>query len=234
MPFHEVVDALDQLIVILSPSGDAEYVNRAGREYLGNDLVDARERWRSAIHTDDLAVVVRARTAGDASGSPWTTQVRMQRHDAIYRWFHARITPLRDVAGNITHWSAAFTDVDDSRALEERLREEKARVESFDELMPGVIVSFRRGPDGQVSFPLVSPRYFELTGVSAAALAADPSAGYRIVHAEDLPSVLASVEHARQTQTPWHQVYRIHHPERGVVWLEAHSTPRADADGGTT
>ena len=234
VPFHEVVDALDQLIVVLSASGDAEYVNRAGREYLGKDLLEARERWNSAIHTDDLAVVVRARTAGHASGSPWTTQTRMQRHDGIYRWFHARVTPLRDIAGNITHWTAAFTDVDDSRTLEERLREEKARVESFDELMPGVIVSFRRGPDGQVSFPLVSPRYFELTGVCAAALAADPKAGYAIVHPEDLPAVLAAVEHARQTQTPLHHVYRIHHPERGVVWLEAHSAPRADPDGGTT
>lgn len=126
VPFHDVVDALDQLIVFLSAVGDTEYVNRAGREYLGKDLEEGRERWRSAIHTDDLAAIVGARTASHASGSPWTAESRMQRHDSMYRWFHARVTPLRDLASNITHWTAAFTDVDDARALEQKRREEKA------------------------------------------------------------------------------------------------------------
>ena len=232
--FHDVVDALDQLVVILSATGDAKYVNRAGREYLGLDLAEARTRWRASIHTEDIGPTVMARGMDLATAAPWSMQVRMRRHDGVYRWFRARVTPLRDLAGAITHWTAAFTDVDDTHALGDRLRVEEERLAALDGVMPGALFTFRQSADGAVSFPFVSLRFSGITGVPVEAIRADAGAAFAAIVPEDLPKVMTSIEESRRTLSPWRQVFRARHWQHGLVWIEGHSSPRRDADGGTT
>lgn len=41
-----------------------------------------------------------------------------------YRWFLARYNPVRDARGEALRWYIAYTDIDDRKRAEERLKEE--------------------------------------------------------------------------------------------------------------
>ena len=44
--------------------------------------------------------------------------------DGEYRWFLARVSPLRDEKGNVLKWFGSLTDIEDRKQAEERLRNE--------------------------------------------------------------------------------------------------------------
>ena len=53
----------------------------------------------------------------------------MRRADGVYRWFHVRGMPRRDVRGNIVRWDMIETDIDDRRRAEALLTGEKHLLE---------------------------------------------------------------------------------------------------------
>src|SRR5260370_273648 len=62
----------------------------------------------------------RARPGGYA----FELELRLRKRDGTYRWFLARYNPLSDKQGQITRWYVAFTDIEDRKQAEDRLRSE--------------------------------------------------------------------------------------------------------------
>jgi formate hydrogenlyase transcriptional activator len=50
----------------------------------------------------------------------------VRKSDGSYRWFLARYNPVHDAFGRVARWYVAFTDIEDRKRAEERLREENA------------------------------------------------------------------------------------------------------------
>ncbi|MEZ5285368.1 MAG: PAS domain-containing protein [Vicinamibacterales bacterium] len=124
-----------------------------------------------------------------------------------------------------------------TRALQESERALRDHARNFAALTaaaPTAIHSFRVAPDRTASFSFASARIEDIYGVTPEVLIADPAVPSRVIDPEDRPRLLATTEESRQMLTPWHQEYRVHHPVKGEIWVEAHSMPVRDADGGTT
>src|SRR6267378_3845571 len=129
---RQIVDLVPQLVSVLGPGGERLYTNRIGLDYVGLSL----EEWRqtpgtfvssrsSFIHPDDRERA--ARTYSDSArpgGSVFELELRLRKRDGSYRWFLARFNPLRDEQGQITRWYIAFTDIEDRKRAEDRLRSE--------------------------------------------------------------------------------------------------------------
>ena len=64
-----------------------------------------------------------------ATGEPYDIEQRMRRADGVYRWFHVRGMPLRDVRGNVVRWYVVETDIDDRKRAEALLTGEKQLLE---------------------------------------------------------------------------------------------------------
>jgi PAS domain S-box-containing protein len=132
------------------------------------------------------------------------------------------------------YFVAIARDVGPRQAAERALDEERGRLEWIARTSPGAVYSFREGPHGEASFTYASPRFESLFGVSAEAARADASQVLRGIHADDLHRVRAVTAASRRDLSPWRTEFRFHHPERGVIWLEGHSMPLSDPEGGVT
>src|SRR2546426_7461997 len=94
------------------------------------------------VHPDDRA---RDRDYFDralSAGSAYELELRLRKGDGTYRWFLARLNPVRDDQGQIMRWYVACTDIDDRKTAEERLqqenvvlREEVDRASMFEEIV---------------------------------------------------------------------------------------------------
>jgi PAS domain S-box-containing protein len=95
---RQMLDLAPQLVSVYGPNRERLHVNRIALDYLGLSL----EEWRQTpelgafVHPDDRArdrdYFDRARSAG----STYELELRLRKDDGTYRWFLARLNPVRD------------------------------------------------------------------------------------------------------------------------------------------
>jgi formate hydrogenlyase transcriptional activator len=123
---RDIVDAIPQTIVVLSPDGAVLYANRSVLAYTGltiDDVMAADFRTR-VFHPEDVARLQDQRREGLTRGVPFELEQRARRHDGQYRWFLVQYHPVRDEQGRTLRWYATGTDIDDRKRAEERMRNE--------------------------------------------------------------------------------------------------------------
>ena len=75
------------------------------------DQKDFRRRWADALHAGDQLAY----------------QVRLKRFDGQYRWFHLRISPIKDSYATIKHWHGQAMDIHDQHVAELNAAREKEK-----------------------------------------------------------------------------------------------------------
>ncbi len=123
---RQIVEAIPELILVLTPDGSPLYANERVLEYTGLTLEDVqagdfRER---VFHPSDVERLRDERRQALARGLPFEMEQRVRRKNGQYRWFLTRLNPLRDDQGRILRWYGTGTDIDDRKRAEERVRRE--------------------------------------------------------------------------------------------------------------
>ena len=134
---RQIVDTIAQLVVFLSPDGDALYANKFTLEYTGLSLeeLNANDFRARVFHPDDVERVREERRKALLSGIPFENEQRARRHDGQYRWFFIRYNALRDEQGRTIRWYASGIDIEDRKQAEERTRQENSALrEQIDEV----------------------------------------------------------------------------------------------------
>lgn len=128
--YRSFSDTIPAMVFFMTPLGELECVNQHVLNYVGTTLEELKG-WKSSklVHPDDLASVIAAWDRSLANGEPYDMEQRMRRADGVYRWFHVRGTPRRDVRGNIVRWYMIESDIDDRRRAETLLTGEKQLLE---------------------------------------------------------------------------------------------------------
>lgn len=121
-----------------------------------------------------------------------------------------------------------FRDATERRATEQALREQlrlQERLASLATTVPGALFVFEALPDGVRRVPEASTKLKDLTGLAPEELAQDVSPLFRRVAPADFPRVIARIEDSIARRLPWHDVFRLHHPVKGMIWLEGFAQP---------
>ncbi len=123
-----LVDSIAAPVALMTVTGEVDVVNAAVLEYFGKTLEELK-RWSTidAVHPDDLAGTIAAWQRAIESGQPYEVESRHRRADGIYRWFHVRGFPIRDVDGSIVRWCVLQTDIEDRKKAEQAARENELR-----------------------------------------------------------------------------------------------------------
>jgi PAS domain S-box-containing protein len=141
---RQMLDFAPQLIGVYGPNRERLHINRIALDYLGL----SPEEWRQTpergafVHPDDRA---RDRAYFDralSAGSTYELELRLRKGDGTYRWFLARLNPVRDDKGQVRRWYVTCTDIEDRKRAEEKLqqenfalREEIDRASMFEEIV---------------------------------------------------------------------------------------------------
>src|SRR5206468_6338462 len=97
-----VIDGIPGIIIVMKPDGSVETTNRQNLDYLGMAAEDLKNCGMNGIvHPDDLPRVHSEFAPSIATGSPFQFELRMRRHDGVYRWFMARGVAVRDSKGAV-------------------------------------------------------------------------------------------------------------------------------------
>jgi PAS domain S-box-containing protein len=129
-------------VFTINPAGEIELANQPLIDYFGMK-VEELNSWATngAIHTDDVPDVIEQLTHSMTTGTPYDGELRYRRADGVYRWFHARILPVRDMNGRIKVWYALVTDIDDRKRAEDELKRSEARHRVVIETASDAVVS---------------------------------------------------------------------------------------------
>ncbi len=232
--FRLLAQALPQILCTWTPGGDMEFVGPQWIDYTGQPPeAQVGVGWLNSIHPQDRVPVEHARHQALTTVQTFKTEFRVRRHDGEYQWFEATIVPMRARDGTLVRWIGIIAHIHEARANRLALIAERDRFARLIASVPGAVYAFRRGPDGCTSFPLSTGGISNFVGVSRElAASCDPRSVPRIDDG-DFARMRRSIDASARALTSWHEEWRVHHPERGEVWVEARSMPYREDDGGT-
>lgn len=116
---RQLVENLAELAFSERPDGRLEFCNARFYDYTGITHEDL-ETWsfKRVHHPEHIERVERAWTHSLKTGEPLESEFPVQGKDGLYRWFLARLRPLRASDGAIVRWVGTLADIDDQKRLE--------------------------------------------------------------------------------------------------------------------
>lgn len=140
--FKQIVDLATNPVGVMSVEGARLYANRATLEYLGVTLSEWLDKPSGYFNHPDDPPCYPIFQSQLPAGQGKELEMRFLGKDGKYRWFLSRYNPLHDENGRIIRWYIAYTDIDDRKRTEERLkqenvalREEIDRTSMFEEIV---------------------------------------------------------------------------------------------------
>jgi PAS domain S-box-containing protein len=195
---------------------------------MGSDLM------RQITHPEDFArknSEYMERMSVASEGEILELEYRMLDANGEWRTLISRESAFsRTADGRVKQIIGTATDISDRKRAQEALQRSNSRYENLAANIPGTIYQFRRLPDGEFSFPYLSPACNELFGISPEAVRQDASLLQELVHLEDAGAFKKSIEESAKNLSPWHWVGRIVVGGR-TKWIQADSRPTLEADG---
>ena len=136
--------------------------------------------------------------------------------------------------GKVVRLHGSFQDITEYKNAEQAIRERlrmQERLSKVAEATPGAIYEFRMKEDASGQFTYVSPRFEELVGITPEEAMNDSNNYFKLYPPEDLKDLWESARVCADTLQKWQRVFRLRHPAKGMVWMEAVSIPTHAEDG---
>ena len=143
MELRQIVNFVPQLIAVYGANRERFYANRTALDYLGVSLYEWQQKnFGASAHPEDSERLKVCADRALSSGAAEELELRLRKHDGSYRWFLARLNPLRDEQGQIRRWYFTGTDIEDRKRAEDTLlrenvalREEIDKASMFEEIV---------------------------------------------------------------------------------------------------
>lgn len=201
--------------------------------YEPHEFPDDMREWMARVHPEDVAAVEREIAAYYAGERPiYRSEHRLRCKDGSWKWVLDRGVVIEwDSDGRPLREVGTMSDISAAKRAELELRESHAVLHKLARQAPGVLYQFQLHPDGHMSMPFVSAAAISQWGLRPEQLHGDAGAAFALVHAEDMGTLMASIEASARTFSPWSLVYRAEIPGRGLRWLHGEAQPEALEDG---
>lgn len=157
--FRSLVEALPQLVWIMSTSGREEYVNQRWFDYTHATANDIRgEGWLSLLHPDDQRGTQHLWREALRTRQPYEARYRLRNAQTeTYEWFLGRAVPLFNDEGEVVKWFGTSTNINQEKQREEALRTSMDEFRLLAEMIPQLV--WVDNPDGSGDF--ANQRWYE-------------------------------------------------------------------------
>lgn len=153
-------------------------------------------------------------------------EFRIIQPDGTERLVYQRAVAIRNKQNRIEMIYGTMQDVTERKEFINRL-------EKLSENIPGFIFQLQLSKDGEANIPYASSGIKNLVGLYPEQVTKSATALFELFHEEDIDRVRKNMMDSSKGQKIWRNQYRIHHPQKGTVWMEGHATPERQRNGGT-
>ncbi len=181
--------------------------------------------------SNNVAGIVKDETTKRLKGHSSKYEIEIIRPSGIKRQITVTSTPYINGNNEFVGTLGVFRDITEQKEIEKLLKERDAILTKMTQRVPGMVFQFQRYPDGKFRMPYASQGIFELYGISPDDVKDDASKMFRIVHREDVRSVIDSIKNSFDTLSLWEKEFRIVLPSKGVKWLQGEAKPEKMNDG---
>ncbi len=124
-----IIETIPALVWRATPQGNLDYVNPRLMAYTGKTLQELDHSvWSELVHPDDLEATLRILNRCLDSGESYALTYRMRSSEGSHRWFEVRADAQRDATGQIAHWYGMHIDIEESRKLQDALRQSQSKL----------------------------------------------------------------------------------------------------------
>ena len=212
--------------------------SRAWKEMLGyeeHEVSDRIEESYTRVHPDDLAGVQATISAHlEQRTENYAVEHRLRCKDGHYKWVLSRGRVVsRDTDGKPLRMTGVTTDITDTVALSDKLRQSAELLTALTDEVPGMVYQYREDAAGFATFPYASAGIAAIFGTTPQLAACDAQVVESVIHPDDLSTYRGSLAVSGATLERWSLQFRVLLPERGECWREVDARPRRMADGST-
>lgn len=140
------------------------------------------------------------------------------------RYYHIRFVAERGSNGEIIGALAMGRNISQLRTVERLLL-------NLPNSIPGLLAAFRQRSDGSCYGAYASLKMREFFGLGFEDIKDDIGPLQTLLHPEDLPVLIQALKEAAHAMTSIRQEFRVNHPNKTEIWVEAHATPVLESDG---
>ncbi|AYC32055.1 diguanylate cyclase [Pseudomonas cavernae] len=201
--------------------------------YADNEVGNHIEESYTRVHPADLEYVKATIQAHfEQRTEAYEVEHRLRCRNGSYKWVCSRGKVVeRDGAGQPLRMIGTTTDITAMRVMSEQVQQTAELMTNLTNEIPGMVFQYRRLPDGRSFFTYASAGSRDIYGLTPEQLAGSAEALQAIIHPDDLPLYLASLDASASGLTPWHLEYRVQLPARGTSWRQGDACPRRLEDG---
>lgn len=224
---RRVIDTIPALAWCARPDGSMEFLNKQWLDYTGLSPAETMGwGYQAAFHPEDRKNgMERCRKLFSQNG-PAESEIRLRRHDGVYRRFLIRVEPLRDETGQIIRWYGTSTDIEALKQTEERLKEDERELRRITDAIPQTIV---------VLDPAGTPLYANRATLDYTGLAmedvAKPGFRERLFHPDDLQRLAEHRQAGLAKGIPFQVEQRALGKDGQYRWFLIHYDPFRDEQG---
>jgi diguanylate cyclase (GGDEF)-like protein/PAS domain S-box-containing protein len=107
----------------------------------------------------------------------------------------------------------------------------RTRLDKIASAAPVAIFEMRTTPEGKLFLAYSTPAIAHIYGHTPEELAANVSLAASLNHPEDRKRIAERIREGIRLKAPIHGEWRVMHPAKGEIWVEAHCTPEVQQDG---
>lgn len=146
------------------------------------------------------------------------------------------INPRRHYDGQYETFTTQVTDgmtaaIASAHAHDRERTALRTRLDKIASVAPVAIFEMRTTPEGRIFMPYSTPAIGQIYGHTPEELAADVSLAASLHHPEDRKRIAERIRAGIRAKAPIHDEWRVLHPLKGEIWVEARCAPEVQQDG---
>ncbi|MBI5952896.1 MAG: GAF domain-containing protein [Chloroflexi bacterium] len=224
------LNAAANAILITDREGNIESANPAFTALTGYPLEEAigknpRDLLKSGVHDQafyrDLWETI-------LSGRVWHGELINRRKDGSLYVEEGTITPLRNDDGAVSHFIVIKQDITARKQAEQALAASEAELRALVEQVPAIVYT-ESAETRETTY--ISKQLEKLTGYTADEWMRDHNFWKKIIHPEDLETVVGVDRHTSATREPFLTEYRVVTRDGRVIWIRDEAVLIQSQDG---
>jgi len=140
--FRELAESMPQIVWAAGADGRNIYFNQQWVDYTGLTLEESfGDGWIKPFHPDDRQRAWDAWQRAVQHHDIYSLECRLRRNDGRYQWWLIRGVPLLSANGEINKWFGTYTDIEQIKVAEQKLKESEAMFSGIVSISADAIVS---------------------------------------------------------------------------------------------